>query len=303
MNGLLRFFIVTIAVVFTPAVLFALPNTYNPASVGAGNPELHIRTDGTVTLRSARVDQIAGTTLYIGVKWGDLPVRFTMKTGAKTSVTKRYGGSAAVSQISIGDYLDVEGEFFVGSDFFGVEALRVKDWSLQEEAGVFMGAITEVNQTNFLLRTTQNQTIAVRMASSSTIRKGSISIPFGLLQRGDAILRAAGTYDYATNVLTASELVAFQPKTEFAPRNYDGALKEVRSTQLPATLLVTVSGVDYTVIVSAKTEVLKKNRAAAQLARFVAGDAVRFYGVLREEEKTLQDARVVDAEVIRNMNL
>ncbi len=286
-----------------PAPSFAAAITYNPASVGAGNPELHIRTDGTVTLRSARVDQIAGTTFYIGVKWGDLPVRFTMKTSAKTSVTKRYGGSAAVSQISVGDYLDVEGEFFVGSDFFGVEALRIKDWSLQEEAGVFMGVITEVNPASFLLRTTQNQTIAVRMASSSTIRKGSVSIPFGLLQRGDAILRAAGTYDYATNVLTATELVTFQPKTEFAPRNYDGVLKEVRSAQLPATLIVTVGGADYTVMVSEKTEVLKKNRTTAQLARFVAGDALRFYGALREEEKTLQDARVVDAEVVRNMNL
>ena len=286
-----------------PAFALAAAITYNPASVGAGSPELHIRTDGTVTLRSARVDQIAGTTFYVGVKWGDLPVRFTMKTSAKTSVTKRYGGSAAVSQIAIGDYLDVEGEFFVGSDFFGVEALRIKDWSLQEESAVFLGVVTEVNPGNFLLRTPQNQTISVRMASSSTIRKGAVAIPFGLLQRGDAIPRAAGTYDYATNVLTATELIVFQPRNEFAPRNFEGVLKEARMAQLPATLTITVGGADYTVMVSEKAEVLKKNRAPAQLARFVAGDTVRFYGALREEEKTLQDARVVDAEVIRNLNL
>lgn len=286
-----------------PALALAAAITYNPASVGAGAPELHIKTDGTVTLKSARVDQIAGTTLYVGVKWGDLPVRFTMKTNAKTSVAKRYGGMAAVSQIAVGDYLDVEGEFFVGSDFFGVEALHIKDWLLQEESAVFLGVVTEVNPGSFLLRTPQNQTIAVRMASSSTIRKGAVAIPFGLLQRGDAIPRAAGTYDYASNILTAKELIVFQPRNEFAARNYEGGLKEVRGAQLPATLIVTVGDADYTVMVSEKTEVLKKNRTPAQLARFVAGDAVRFYGALREEEKTLQDARVVDAEVVRNLNL
>lgn len=297
-----RVFILLTLLVF-PALALAAAITYNPASVGAGNPELHIKTDGTVTLRSARVDQIAGTTLYVGVKWGDLPVRFTMKTSAKTSVTKRYGGAAAVSAITIGDYLDVEGEFFVGSDFFGVEALRIKDWSLQEEAGVFMGVITEVNPESFLLRTPQNQTISVRAATSTTIRKGLVSIPFGHLQRGDAIPRAAGTYDYASNILTAKELIVFQPRNEFAARNYEGVLKEARAAQLPATLIITVGGADYTVLVSETTAVLKKNRAPAQLARFVAGDSVRFYGALREEEKTLQGARVVDAEVVRNMNL
>lgn len=286
-----------------PALALAAAITYNPASVGAGNPELHIRPDGTVTLKSARVDQIAGTTLYVGVKWGDLPVRFTMKTSARTTVAKRYGGTATVSAISIGDYLDVEGEFFVGSDFFGVEALRIKDWSLQEESAVFLGVVTEVNPGSFLLRTPQSQTISVRMASTSTIRKGAVTVPFGLLQRGDAILRAAGIYDYAANILTATEITVFQPRSEFAPRNFEGALKEVRSAQLPATLIVTVSATDYTVMVSEKTEVLKKNRTPAQLARFVAGDAVRFYGAVREEEKTLQDALVVDAEVVRNLNL
>lgn len=288
----------------TPALTLAAPaNTYNPGSVGAGTPELHIRPDGTVALKSARVDQIAGTTLYIGVKWGDLPVRFTMKTGEKTSVTKHYGGTASVPAITVGDYLDVEGGFFVGSDFFGVEALRIKDWSLQEEAGVFMGVITEVNPGSFLLRTPQNQTISVRVATSTTIRKGSVPIPFERLQRGDAIPRAAGTYDYAHDILTAKELIVFQSRNEFAPRNYEGTLKEARAASLPATLIITVGGADYTVMVSEKTEVLKKSRAPAQLTRFVAGDTVRFYGALREEEKTLQDARVVDAEVIRNLNL
>ncbi len=295
------FFVLLVALL--PFFALALLTDYNPGSVGAGKPEVHIRPDGTMAVRSAKVDQILNTTLFLTTKWGTMPLRWTMKTDAGTQVTKRYGGNARVSDIRMGDYLDVEGEFFVGSDFFGLTAKSIKDWSLQEESAVFLGVVTEVNPLNFLLRTPQNQTISVRMASSSTIRKGAVVIPFGLLQRGDAIPRAAGTYDYASNILTAQELIVFQPRNEFAPRNYEGVLNEARAAQLPATLIVTVGGADYTVMVSEKTEVLKKNRAPAQLARFVAGDAVRFYGALREEEKTLQNVLVVDAEVVRNMSL
>lgn len=284
----------------------AIASDYIPQSVGAGNPELHIKADGTITLQSGRVDQIAGSTFYLGLKWGALPMRFTMKTDARTIVTKRYGGSATVSHIKVGDYIDTEGEFFVGSDFFGMDALRIKDWSLQEESETFSGVIMEVNSDERLvLRTLQNQTISVQLATSSavSIKKGAITIPFGRLRRGDAILLASGVYDYARNLLTADRVIVYQNKADFTARNFEGTLKQIVSSQLPATFVIVVDGVEHTVKLSEKTAVLKKNRSAAELARFVVGDAVRFYGSIREEEKTLNDILVIDAAIVRNLNL
>lgn len=289
-----------------PLIGFAAPSDYTPQSVGAGNPELHIQADGVITLKSGRVDQIAGSTFYLGLKWGSLPMRFTMKTGSLTAVTKRYGGSTTVSQIKVGDYLDIEGEFFVGSDFFGMDAIRVKDWSLQEESGTFSGVITEVNSDErFVLRTLQNQTISVRLSTSSavSIKKGAVTIPFGRLRKGDAIPLVSGVYDYVANLLTADKVVVYQNKVDFTARNFEGTLKQIISAQIPATLIVAVNGVEYTVKLSAKTAVLKKNRSAAELSRFVVGDTVRFYGAIREEEKTLNDVLVVDADIVRNLNL
>src|SRR3989344_9041110 len=193
-----------------PLIGFAAVGEYNPQSGGAGNPELHIKADGTISLQSGRVDQIAGSTFYLGLKWGALPMRFTMKTDARTIVIKRYGGSTTVSQINLGDYLDAEGEFFVGSDFFGMDALRVKDWSLQEESGVFSGVITELQpDERFTLLTTQKQTIVTRLATSSavSIKKGAVAIPFGRLRKGDAILLVSGIYDYSRNLLTADRII------------------------------------------------------------------------------------------------
>lgn len=301
-----RAFALGVIVLAFPLIGIAAPNSYAPQSVGAGNPELHIQANGTITLKSGRVDQIVGNTFYLGVTWGTLPMRFTMKTDTRTKVTKRYGGNATVSEINTGDYLDVEGEFFVGSDFFGVQGLRVKDWSLQEESGTFSGVVLEMGPSEELtLRTLQGQTISVRLATSSAVKvtKGSVVIPFGRLKKGDAVLSASGIYDYARNLLTANKIAVYQNKADFAARNFEGTLKQIVSAQMPATLIVSIGGVDHTVRLTEKTAVLKKNRSRAELARFVVGDTVRFYGPIREEEKTLQEVMVVDADIVRNLNL
>ncbi len=298
---------------FSFAVFFVVPflcsalsgSEYAPGSVGAGSPEVHIKPDGSIVVHSGHVDMVVGNTFYLGTEWGPLQMRFTLKTDTKTTVTKRYGGNATVSQIKVGDYLDVEGDFFAGSDFFGVQGLRIKDWSLQEEEGVFSGIILDVQGNLFTLKTPQNQTISVQMSTSSTmsIKKGSIAISFDRLRKGDAVSRAAGIYDYARNMLTAESVLVTPGRAEFLPRNFEGTLKQLVTPTIPATVIVTVKGTDYTVKISDKTPIQKKNKSIAQLARFVVGDTVRFYGAVREEEKTLTDALVVDAEVIRNLSL
>ena len=83
----------------------------------------------------------------------------------------------------------------------------------------------------------------------------------------------------------------------FAPRNFEGTLKSISGTTLPATLVVTVSGTDYTVYLAKTTVVLKKNRSAATLGRFVVDDTVRFYGAIRQANFT-----EIDAEIVRDLN-
>lgn len=294
-------FLFFVSLLVSASVAHALPNDYNPASAGAGKPEVHIKTDGTMTVRSAKVDQVLNTTLFLTTKWGAMALRWTMKTDGATKVVKRYGGNARVADIKLGDYLDVEGDFFVGSDFFGLTAQSIKDWSLQEEAGTFSGRIVEYNANNFVLRTPM-QNITVQTATSTSIKKGGVAISWSRLKNGDTVVLADGVYDYAKNTLTASQIVVFQPTAIFAARNYEGVLKRIDAPRLPTTLIVVV-GTDYTVQLSQKTEVLKKNRAPGELSRFVVGDIVRFYGPLRQEENILRDELVVDAEVVRNLNL
>lgn len=277
---------------------------YNPQSVGAGSPEVHINGNGTMTIKSARVEQITGTTLYLSTQWGSVPMRFTMKTDEGTAVVKRYGGAAQVPAIKAGDYLDVDGDFFVGSDFFGLSAKRVKDWSLQEENETFSGRIVEINpDRTFTLLTPLGKAVIVRVSDETEIKKGATVVPASRLFKGDLVVLADGVYDYPSNTLSAAKLIVFVSTSAFAARNYEGRLKSADSTNVPATLLVDVSGVSYKVILSAQTKLLKKNRLAAELARFVPGDRVRFYGPLREEANIVRDELIVDALLVRNLNL
>ena len=77
-------------------LLFAVPfisfglGEYNPKSAGAGNPELHIKQDGSITIKSACIEQVAGTTFTFLCN-GAASMSFTMKTD-EPSVIKRYGG-------------------------------------------------------------------------------------------------------------------------------------------------------------------------------------------------------------------
>ncbi len=298
-----RFWLFGTLLFFVATGVSALVVDYTPASVGAGAPEVYIKRDSTISIKSAKVDQIVGTTFYLQVKWGQLPMRFVMKTDGKTQVVKKYGGSAVVAAIKLGDYLDTEGDLIVGSDFFGLNAKQVKDWTLQEESEMFSGTITEVNPASFLLQTPFKGVISVQSTTTTSIKKGAVVLPWGRLVKGDMVLFADGTYDYSKNVLTATQIIVYQQKLQFGAKNYEGILQQIEGTTVPTAMTVSVSGVSYRVILSEKSLVQKKNRSVAELTRFVVGDTIRFYGPIREEEKTLRDELVVDAEIVRNLNL
>ena len=111
------------------------------------------------------------------------------------------------------------------------------------------------------------------------------------------MLSAPGTYDYPTNTLTASSVDVYQSKSIFTSRNFEGTLKSICGTALPAVLTVTVGGTDYTAYLPDKSAVLKSNKSATSLTRFVVGDTVRLYGKIRQANLT-----EIDADTVRDLN-
>lgn len=267
----------------------------------ASPSDIHIKPDGTFSATNVVVYQKAGTSNFFSrVTWGDAYVRVTVLANKDTVITKAHGEPAAVSDIREKDVLDVEGKLSSGEGALTIKAARIRDTSLQIESKNISGTVVSVNAENsslVLSNRTFGATTTVALSPSAIIQKGVRSIVLNDVVPGDVILSASGAYNYTKNTFSTSLLEVYQDKSIFTPRNFQGTLKSISTTTLPAAITVKVGDTDYTVYIAAGSIVLNSGRKPAGLSRFVAGDTVRFWGAVREA-----DFGEIDAEIVRDLN-
>ena len=274
-------------------VMFALP-------VYAENTpsEISIKPDGTFFATNVVVMQKsekAGTNLFTRVTWGSVFLRITV-LASSAKITKNNGGSATVEDIQVGDVLSVKGTLAPGADSLVINALQVRDLSLNVESKNISGIIKTLNVSlnNFTL--TDKKLGSITVVAPYNIQKGARVISAGELAVGDKILSASGSFDYLAKTFTASDMEVYQDKSIFKAQNFQGTLKSLSGTALPTSAVITVGKTDYTIYLAASAKVMSKNKAATTLQRFTIGDMVRFYGSIRQTN--LQE---IDAGLIRNL--
>ena len=264
-------------------------------------PELHVEKSGKLVIKGAKVMQVANTTIFTRLAWDRTNLTIVVKTEKNTKILRRFGGPAAVSDIAVGDYLNLEGTLEFGSDSLVAKATKITDLSIQTEDDIaFRGTIAEVNVAGekFKLQT-PNGTITVEMKPDIVINKGNLKVNrFDLMSR-EVVSGVSGVFDKATNTLKADRMTMFVDMSLFAPRNFQGAIKSVAGATAPTSLVVSIDDEEYTVKIDEKTEILTNKRKPAQLKRFVAGDKVRLYGHIVEENQSTIDG----VEIIRNLDL
>ncbi|HEY4509273.1 MAG TPA: hypothetical protein VJC13_03315 [Candidatus Paceibacterota bacterium] len=262
--------------------------------------EVHITSDGKATVSQLKVMQIFGSTLATRMYWGSAYVRLTVKTGDKTKFYRGTGEVTTLSEITEGNILDITGELESGSDSLSLVASTVKNSSVQKQQTVISGVVTGVDLGNkrFSMKSSKYGVVTINASGGTVFTKGTRSLDIEHVKVGDMVTKASGDYDLSTKTMTATSVTTFiDPKT-FVAKNYEGSLVEVGSATLPTTLKVKIGSLTYIVNLSAKASVLRKNRNAVGLNRFVAGDSVRLYGAIREV-----DDPIIDAEIIRNLSL
>ena len=271
------------------------------ATLPARGSEVHITQDGTFTAKNVTVMQKSesGSTFFSRVMWGDIFLRITVLTapnGTAAKITKNNGGAATHADVKVGDLLNIEGTLAPGADSLVINALEVRDLSLNVESKSISGTIKTLNVplNNFTL--TDKKLGAITVVAPYNIQKGARTITAGELAVGDKILSASGSYDYATKTFTASTMEVYQDKSVFKAQNFQGTLKSLSGAALPTTAVIAVGKNDYTVYLPASATVMSKNKAATTLQRYTAGDTVRFYGAIRQIN--LQE---IDADLIRNL--
>ena len=271
------------------------------AAYAASPSDIHIKPDGTFSATNVVVYQKAGTSNFFSrVTWGDAYVRVTVLANKDTVITKAHGETATVGDIREKDVLDVEGWLSSGEGALIINAASIRDTSLQVESKTLSGTVVGVNpeQSSFILSNQMfGATTTVILSSSVPIQKGARAISLSDISSGDKILSVSGSYDYPKNAFSATSMEVYQDKTMFTARNFQGTLKSISGTTLPATLAVEVGDTNYTVSVAADSSVLRNNRKPTTLSRLVIGDTVRFYGAIRET-----NFEEIDAEIVRDLN-
>ena len=111
-------------------IVLALPaRAANPPS------EINIKSDGSFFATNVVVMQKserAGTNLFARVTWGNVFLRVTV-LASSAKIIKNNGGSATVEDIRVGDILSVKGALAPGADSLVINALEVRDLSLNVE--------------------------------------------------------------------------------------------------------------------------------------------------------------------------
>lgn len=281
--------------------LFFAAYFFVPVAVFAAPSEIHIDANGKFSAKNVVVFQKIGVALFAKISWGKAGVTIRIVSDKDTSIVKTFGGASSIDDIQIGQALDIEGTLDDSSDtHFIVRATKIKNAALTEEKKTVSGTIKSIDTSRRIVvmhgRTQGTTTLAV--PDGISIKKGSLSRNLNELKIGDIILSAPGTLDHATGFFTPTRLEVYQNKSIYAAKNYQGTLKSVSAVNLPATLVVTVAGSDYTVYVKEGAKVMRKDKSITTIKRFDIGDVVRFYGPRRES-----DTLIVDASVLRNLNL
>jgi hypothetical protein len=280
--------------------LLAALTFISPARASAqAASDVHFAPDGSFVATNIVVQQKAGSNLFSRATWGEAFLRMVVLISASTTITKNHGEAATLEDIAEQHLLDIDGTLATGANSIVINAAHIRDTSLERESKTLSGLVKSLDAVgqSFVLSNKTFGTTRVE-ASDALIMKGQRPIPFGEIAVGDKVTSVSGTYDYAGSTLRASSISVYQDKSVFAPRNFQGTLKSISATQLPTVLVVTVaSSTDYAVYLNEKGRILNKEKSATSLSRFVAGDTVRFFGVVRQTKLT-----EADAEVVRDLN-
>lgn len=273
------------------------PN-YNPRVVGAPL-EVHIYDNGSVLVHGARVEQVAGSTIYTKVYWGLAFLRLTVRTSEKTQFLKKSGSEMKMSEIKVGDFVTIEGDFFSGNTSLDVNAKKIKNWSAQSEFTELKGDVVGFSNTpgGFSMQT-RDGLVSVYPLPDAPIKRGSLTVTLDKVRVGDKIDSAIGTYDGLAKKLTATHITVYQNMKIFAPKLYAGELVSIANDGNSLVIFSKTENKNYTIRMGTKTTLHNNARKVVALKRFAPGDWIRVWGSLREDDYT-----AVDAEVVRNTDL
>lgn len=120
---------------------------------------------GRAAIGSGTVKSIDGDTLVVTDKDGE---DHTIQTDVRTKFRRKFWGGGTLSEIQVGDTLNVIGRWTDDSKT-AIEPVLIRDLSIQKRFGVFFGTISSLVSDGFVMDTESRGSQAVSISSSTRI--------------------------------------------------------------------------------------------------------------------------------------
>lgn len=296
--------LILLASIAFAGIMFIIASPFSAGAESSDNPrnvgstlETHIFDDGKVLVRGAKVTAVSGSVISAATTWGSLTLNWTVNTDASTEIVRKQGGRAAITEVSVGDYVSFQGMLVTTASTPTVQARIVKNWSIQKAKASFFGTIESfgVVSGTFMLKTEERGVIQVTTSATTKVQKGESAGTLGDLAVGIKV-QVKGLMNSATNTFEAETIRVFVERS-VERRVYQGRLKSIAEGVPPPHIILTIDGVDYQVNIAVDTSILNNAWGRATVVQFKIGDQIRVYGAKEEQGK------IIEATVVRNTSL
>lgn len=148
-------------------------------------------------LVGVKVDSISGTTLTVS-KDGKT---YTINTDASTKFRRLFWGKSSLSEISVGDNLNVWGKWTDDAQTT-ILARMIRDTSIMKRFGVFIGTVKSKDTASFVITTVNrgDQTVSFDNNTKFVNRKGA-TISYNDVNVGDRV-KVRGLWDKTLSKIT-----------------------------------------------------------------------------------------------------
>lgn len=261
--------------------------------------EVNISRDGKAVIKEAKVMQIAGTTLFTRLYWGDAYVRLTIKGNDKTKILRSGGNEGSLTEFKVGDLVNTEGVLESGGNTLSLLPTKIQNISVNKSERNYSGVIRDIlqNQGIFTLEVNSSTKINVKVPQGLTFKKGNRSLGSEALRVGDRVLEVKGEYDANSSTLTAKSLTVFVDMSQYVKKVHTAKFESSDSNN-ESIINISINNVVFKAYLGKSTEIINASRKAISLKRFEVGDNLRVLGKIRES-----DDPQIDAEIIRNLDI
>ena len=187
--------------VVTPLIAFAAMNPSPTVSIGE---------KGNVTVKSATVTAVNGSTITATTAWNGNALTWTVTTGSTTDFKFKGGKSATVATVAVGDNVNFNGT--LGGNGLTVAASTVRDNSKEQvlppQKHTFEGKLnaavgTTTLPTTFSLKIGNNNVTVNVPVNTPILNKVWASVNLGSFQAGDTVRVYGSAEASSSSVLDA----------------------------------------------------------------------------------------------------